>query len=246
MNALSWTRMGIASVLAACATAAACSSGSGNPPVGTTTSSSTASGTSLGTSSSTGTTTDTTTGTSSSTSTGTGGTTDSGSSGAPDSGGGTGDGGETGDGGSDAGTVLACVNVTANLTACTFGSTPECDKGCGPDLPPDSGQPQLGTKACTCTATDAGDAGGVYTCADCAYLAPEPACYRYAEGGPPACVLDAGAVGDKLPCTTPCVGGSSSGVCTVVTDAGSTQGCVCVPNSSGADIWTCQTLWPSQ
>ncbi|HXX68669.1 MAG TPA: hypothetical protein VEK07_15885 [Polyangiaceae bacterium] len=239
MNALSWTRVGLTALLAACATAAACSSGNNSTAPQTTSTSSSTAGASSSSSSSTG----TTTGSSSSAA----GIPDSGGAGTGDAGnGGAADGGST-DGGSDgAASPAACVDVTANVTPCTPGSTPECVKGCGPDLPPDAAQPQLGTKACMCAVSDAGDAGGIYTCADCAYLSPEPACYQYAVGGPPACATDAGTVADKMPCTAPCVGGTSSGVCTIVTDAGSTQGCVCVPNSSGADIWTCQTLWPSQ
>jgi hypothetical protein len=249
MNALSWTRIGVTALIAVGATAAACGSNSNNsPPPGANSSASSASNTSMssGTSISTG----TGASTSSSAATTAGSSSSTSSTGPADSGateaGEPGDGGEPGDAETEGGSLVACVNVTANVTTCAPESTPECDKGCGPDLPPDAGQPQLGTKACTCTPSDAGDAGGVYKCADCAYLSPEPACYQYAEGGPPACALDAGVVGDKLACTTPCVGGTTSGVCTLVTDAGSTQGCVCVPNAAGASIWTCQTLWPSQ
>jgi hypothetical protein len=31
-------------------------------------------------------------------------------------------------------------------------------------------------------------------------------------------------------------------VCTIVTDAGKTDGCVCIAGSAG-NVWTCQTQW---
>jgi hypothetical protein len=63
-----------------------------------------------------------------------------------------------------------------------------------------------------------------------------PTCY--AATSPPAC---ASGVVDGAACTTPCSGGAS-GVCTVPTDAGKTDGCVCVQGSSSSK-WSCATQW---
>ncbi len=111
-----------------------------------------------------------------------------------------------------------------------------CEKGCGPDLPAGALQKNLGNKLCSCN----GVAGqtGVYTCGTCVYESPLPGCYVISATAS-AC---AAGVADKLPCTTPCAGdGTGNDVCTLVTDAGKQDGCVCITGSSGP-VWTCATL----
>jgi hypothetical protein len=115
------------------------------------------------------------------------------------------------------------------MTACT-ATTPTCAKGCGPDL---SGGGTLGTKSCSCN-----QGTMVYNCLDCAYETPLPACYAPPATAVPAC---AAGTADKASCTTICAG-TASGICTITTDAGKTDGCVCVMGAS-APQWTCQTQW---
>lgn len=110
-----------------------------------------------------------------------------------------------------------------NVTACTSAS-PACIKGCGPKTM----TAHLGTKGCSCNLSTM-----VYTCQACAYPTPLPACYMPAAT-PPAC---ASGVADGVACTTPC-----SGVCTLITDAGKVDGCVCV-QGSGSAAWSCATQW---
>jgi hypothetical protein len=121
--------------------------------------------------------------------------------------------------------------VTDKVTTCTTGTSPDCTKGCGPDLPAGGSQTNLGTKTCTCTA-------GTYNCATCVYQSPLPACYQ--PGATPA--MCAAGTANKGACTTPCTGTGTGGVCTIVTDAAKTDGCVCIAGSSG-NVWTCATQW---
>lgn len=116
------------------------------------------------------------------------------------------------------------------VTTCTAAS-PACSKGCGPNLATGN----LGSKDCSCNLTTL-----VYNCLACVYPQPLPACYQPALGdaglpSPPACATG---VADKVACTTPC-----SGVCTILTDGGKTDGCVCVALSTGLTQWSCQTRW---
>lgn len=140
--------------------------------------------------------------------------------------------GAVGDAGADAAIAACPSGLEDKVTTCTATDLQQCVKGCGPDLPPDSGQSDLGTKVCTCTA-------GTYVCADCSYIDPLPACY--VESATPL-PCEAG-VADKLACSTPCTTGTSTGndVCTTVSDAGKSEGCVCITGSAG-DVWTCATL----
>jgi hypothetical protein len=117
------------------------------------------------------------------------------------------------------------------MTTCTVGIDPSCGKGCGPDLPTGSSQSNLGTKTCTCMT-------GVYQCSGCVYESPLPGCY--VESATPA-ACDSTVV-DKGACTTPCTGnGTGNDVCTMMTDAGKSVGCVCIQGSMGP-VWTCATL----
>ena len=170
--------------------------------------------------------------TSGSTATGSGGATSSTSSSASSSGPqALSDSGAIATADSGAAGLPACPSgLEDKITTCDAGALQECVKGCGPDLPPGSSQSELGTKACTCTS-------GVYQCADCDYIDPLPTCY--VEGmTPPACAAD---VADKLPCSTPCPPSTGNDVCTTVSDAGKSEGCVCITGSAG-DVWTCATL----
>jgi hypothetical protein len=92
----------------------------------------------------------------------------------------------------------------------------------------------LGTKTCNCNTTTM-----VYNCLACVYPQPLPACYQpvldAGVAAPPPC---AAGIADKVACTTTC-----NGVCTIQTDAGKTDGCVCVMLSTGATQYTCQTKW---
>jgi hypothetical protein len=126
-------------------------------------------------------------------------------------------------GGSSSGTGACAAGLQDKITTCTAG-TPACNKGCGPDVSPSG---QLGTKSCSCN-------GSVYNCALCAYPSPLPACYQPASTTPPAC---ASGVASGAACISPC-----SGVCTMTTDAGKTDGCVCVMGSSSSK-WSCATQW---
>jgi hypothetical protein len=127
------------------------------------------------------------------------------------------DGGGVGDAG-------ACpAGLLDKTTACT-AATPTCIKGCGPN----TATANLGTKDCSCNLSTM-----VYNCQMCAYPNPLPMCYAPAPT-PPACVSG---VADGVACTTPC-----GGVCTLVTDAGKTDGCVCVQGSSSTK-WSCATQW---
>ena len=141
------------------------------------------------------------------------------------------DGGAMGTDSGAATDLPACPSgLEDKITTCDAGDLQECVKGCGPDLPPGSSQSNLGTKACTCTS-------GVYQCADCGHIAPLPACYVESMT-PPACAAD---VADKLACSTPCPPSTGNDVCTTVSDAGKSEGCVCIAGSAG-DVWTCATL----
>jgi hypothetical protein len=115
-----------------------------------------------------------------------------------------------------------------------MGVDQPCSKGCGPDLPTGSPPPgNLGTKTCSC------GSAGVYTCASCVYQSPLPGCYQ-PSATPPACAAGAA---DKTACMTPCSGnGTGNDVCTLTTDAGKVDGCVCVQSKTGP-LWTCQTQW---
>jgi hypothetical protein len=68
----------------------------------------------------------------------------------------------------------------------------------------------------------------------CAYPNPLPQCYRPSGTQAPAC---ASGVSDGTACSTPC-----SGFCAITTDAGKTDGCVCVMGSSSS-TWSCATQW---
>ncbi len=108
-----------------------------------------------------------------------------------------------------------------------------CTKGCGPDV---TSTTDLGTKSCACNIA-AGATAGTYLCGQCQYPQPLPACYAPATNAgvadPPAC---ASGVADKVACTAAC-----SGVCTVMSDAGKLEGCVCVQLTTLE--WSCQTQW---
>jgi hypothetical protein len=80
-------------------------------------------------------------------------------------------------------------------------------------------------------------ASGTYSCGTCVYESPLPACYQ-PSATPPVC---ASGTANKGTCTTPC-SGSMSGVCTMLSDAGKTEGCVCIAGSAG-NVWTCATQW---
>jgi hypothetical protein len=116
------------------------------------------------------------------------------------------------------------------MTACT-ASSPTCNKGCGPNLP--GGTSQLGEKSCSCNVGTL-----VYNCLDCVYEAPLPACYTAPATPAPAC--PAGTT-NGASCTTVC-SGTASGVCTLTTDAGKVDGCVCVMGTT-APSWACATQW---
>jgi hypothetical protein len=135
------------------------------------------------------------------------------------------------DAGAGDGGVPACPSgLEDKITTCTATDLQVCVKGCGPDLPAGSTLgSNLGTKQCTCTA-------GTYVCADCSYISPLPLCYQEAN---PAPTCEAG-VADKLPCGTPCTTGTGNDVCSTVSDAGKTEGCVCI-TGGGGNVWTCAT-----
>jgi hypothetical protein len=177
-------------------------------------------------------------GTSTAGSGGSGGTSTAGSGGGGGTGGtavGDSGGGDAGGGTGDGGMAVCPDGLKDKTTTCTAGTTPSCSDPCGPDLPAGSAQKSLGTKTCSCPS-------GVYTCQDCVYETPPPACYTV-TGTPPACT---GTVGNGLACTTQCVDGTP-GPCTISVDAGTgvaakTDGCVCVMSSSGL-TWACATEW---
>lgn len=141
---------------------------------------------------------------------------------------------QTGTAASDAGTdsgVPTCPSgLQDKITPCTASDLQQCTKGCGPDLPAGSAESNLGTKTCTCTT-------GVYQCADCSYISPLPLCYQQSATAP-AC--EAG-VADKLPCGTPCTTGTGNDVCLTTSDAGKSEGCVCITGGAG-NVWTCATV----
>ncbi len=137
-------------------------------------------------------------------------------------------GGSASDAGDDGGMPLCPSGLQDKITACT-AATPTCVKGCGPDLATGVNG-NLGQKTCACNTGTM-----VYNCQPCAYPSPLPSCYAPSSTTPPAC---AAGVADKTACTTPC-----SGVCTLQSDAGKTQGCVCVMLASGTSQWTCATQW---
>ena len=145
--------------------------------------------------------------------------------------------GDGGGGTGDSGLAVCPDGLKDKTTTCTAGTTPSCADPCGPDLPAGSAQKSLGNKTCSCPS-------GVYTCLDCVYESPPPACYVPAsDGGAPACT---GTVGNGLPCTTQCVDGTP-GPCTTMVDAGAgvaakTDGCVCIMSSSSL-TWACATQW---
>jgi hypothetical protein len=71
------------------------------------------------------------------------------------------------------------------------------------------------------------------------YESPLPGCYQ-PVASPAGCPAG---TADKTACTTPCSGaGTGNDVCTITTDAGKLDGCVCIMGSSGP-VWTCQTSW---
>jgi hypothetical protein len=225
--------MCLATLVAAGGYAAACGGDDNTGAIdsGTTTGSSTGTttaSTTTGTTTSGTTTAGTTTGGATTSGTTTAGTTTGGTSGTTTAGTTTG-GATTGSAtGGDAGGVVCPDGLEDKMTACT-ATTVACTKGCGPDL---SGGGTLGQKTCTCN-----QGTMVYNCADCVYETPLPACYM------PAATVPACAAGtaDKASCTTICAG-TASGICTITTDAGKTDGCVCVMGAS-APQWTCQTQW---
>jgi hypothetical protein len=147
-------------------------------------------------------------------------------------GGGTGDGGSGegsgGDGsvsdGSGSGDGGACpAGLLDKVTTCN-ASSPRCVKGCGPD----TATGNLGSKACSCNTSTL-----VYNCQTCSYPNPLPSCYQ-PGASPQTC---ASGVVNGAACATAC-----GTVCTQVTDAGKTDGCVCIQLSSGTQ-WTCATRW---
>jgi hypothetical protein len=162
-------------------------------------------------------------------SSGAGSSSSSSSSGAGSSSSSSSSGGASVDGGAP-----ACVaGLQDKITTCT-GTEPTCAKGCGPNLPISG---NLGTKDCSCNTLTTPP---TYLCAACQYPQPLPPCYAPPATGPvPAC---AAGVADKVPCTTTCDGNTTGALCTIGTDAGKTQGCVCVQLTSSAQ-WTCQTQW---
>jgi len=171
---------------------------------------------------------------------GSGGSSTAGSGGSGDTGGtavADGGGGDAGGGTGDSGLAVCPDGLKDKTTTCTAGTTPSCLDPCGPDLPAGSAQKSLGNKTCSCPS-------GVYTCLDCVYESPPPACYVPAsDGGAPACT---GTVGNGLACTTQCVDGTP-GPCTTMVDAGAgvaakTDGCVCIMSSSSL-TWACATQW---
>jgi hypothetical protein len=162
--------------------------------------------------------------------TGGGGTTTTGATGTNTGAGTTTTAGDAGGGGGDGG--ICPSTLQDKITTCTPGVDPTCIKGCGPDLPTGSPPPaNLGTKQCLCQT-------GVYQCQACVYESPLPTCYQ-PSATPPACA--AGTV-NKGTCTTPCTTGTGNDVCTMTSDAGKAQGCVCVQASAGP-VWTCATQW---
>lgn len=139
-----------------------------------------------------------------------------------------------GDGGAAAGDASLCASsLKDKITTCTTGVDPSCLKGCGPDLAAGSPPPgNLGTKDCLCQT-------GVYQCQACIYQMPLPGCYQ-PSATPPACDPT---TADKGTCTTPCSGnGTGNDVCTIMSDAGKLEGCVCIQESTGP-TWTCATQW---
>jgi hypothetical protein len=134
------------------------------------------------------------------------------------------------DSASDAGPPACPPGLEDKSTLCEAGA-PTCVEGCGPDLPAGSTQTNLGSKSCACSV-------GVYECAVCVYETPLAACYQPAAT-PPACAMD---VGDKLACGTVCTGSGGPGPCTIITDTGRQDGCVCIMGST-AQVWTCATEW---
>jgi hypothetical protein len=153
------------------------------------------------------------------------GPSDAGSSSSSSSGAGAADGG-----------VICAAGLQDKITTCT-GTEPTCLKGCGPNLPTSG---NLGSKACSCNTAAVG--GPTYLCAACMYPQPlMPACYAppldAGIADPPPC---AAGVADKGACTPAC-SGNTSGICTITTDAGKVDGCVCVQLATTQ--WTCQTQW---
>jgi hypothetical protein len=102
---------------------------------------------------------------------------------------------------------------------------------CGPIV---SGGNYLGEKTCSCNQGE-----GVYNCAACAYESPLPAC----ESAPPAMAMCLTGTENGNECTTPCEGGSVSGVCTIVTDGGKMDGCVCIERAADQIVWSCAAQW---
>jgi hypothetical protein len=169
---------------------------------------------------------------------GAGGTGGSVSDGSAGTGGAGGSGGTTDSGSGEGGAAVACPSgLQDKVTTCTSGTTPACAKACGPNLPAGSAQPNLGTKTCTCSTA------GVYECADCAYETTIPACYVPAAT-PPACATG---VANEVACTAACSASTTTppGPCTITTDAGKLDGCVCVMESTTAagPVWSCATEW---
>jgi len=131
------------------------------------------------------------------------------------------------DGGSGSDASQCPSGLQDKVTTCT-ATDPTCVKGCGPDMAGGVNN-NLGYKTCSCNTGTM-----VYTCQSCVYQQPLPSCYA-AGATPAACGAD---VASKVACTTLC-----GGVCTQLSDAGKTQGCVCVTNSAGASEYTCATQW---
>ena len=127
--------------------------------------------------------------------------------------------------GSSGGAGGNCPSGLQDKTTTCTASSASCTKGCGPNV---AGGGKLGTKGCSCNTSTQ-----VYNCQQCAYPNPLPQCYR-PSGAPPPC---ASGVGDGASCNSPC-----GGVCTISTDAGKTDGCVCVMGSSNSS-WSCATQW---
>jgi hypothetical protein len=138
-----------------------------------------------------------------------------------------------GDASVDVSTPTLCPSTLKDLiTTCVVGVDPSCLKGCGPELPTGSPAPgNLGTKSCVCQV-------GVYQCQACVYESPLPTCYQ-PSAAPPTCGQT---TVDQGPCTTPCTTGTGDDVCTLMSDAGKLEGCVCIMGAAGP-VWTCATLW---
>jgi len=120
-------------------------------------------------------------------------------------------------------------NLQDKVTACT-ASSPTCNQGCGPEL--SGGASTLGEKTCDCDLSTL-----VYNCEDCVYESPVPKCYT-TPATPPACATG---TANGATCTTVC-SGTASGVCTLTTDAGKVDGCVCIMDNR-TPVWTCATQW---